>query len=358
MQTTPFPSDFRQCPRCLFTSDIVPVPEQGQCSYCDLHDELDRRSTDIEPILEKIRRKKGKYNCLIGISGGLDSSTMLYAAVKHWGLKPLVIHFSNHWNTEIAEQNMMNLIKKLNIDAITYYTNKEEYDNICRAFLYFGLPDADLANDLAMGKLMYETAVQHKIKYVLNGHCFRTEGSTPKLWTRMDARYLADVYERYTGEELINYPNLTFWDQIKYAMRGITQVRPFHYRNSNKEYLQKEMIEFIGWQSYGPKHAENYYTNWLGSVILPQKFGIDKRIVYVSAQIRSGQITKEEGRAKLNEMYTPALPPMDEFIQCITGEIGDREKFRHYNFKKYKWLLWVLMKIGTIPRTMWVKYCN
>jgi tRNA(Ile)-lysidine synthase TilS/MesJ len=116
----------------------------------------------------------------MGISGGIDSSTLLYTAVKYWNLKPLVIHFDNHWNAPEALHNMSQLVKLLGVDSITYTVNKEEYDRLNDAFLWAGTPDADIPNDIAMTKLMYDTAFKYNIKYILNGHDFRTEGSTPK----------------------------------------------------------------------------------------------------------------------------------------------------------------------------------
>src|SRR5690606_29461099 len=121
----PMKNEIVECPRCLFTSDIATIGER-QCNYCDLHDKLEAQSNpaDFYKVLEKIRKHKGQYNCLVGISGGLDSSTLLYAAVKHWGLKPLVIHFDNGYNNAQATANMNNLVSKLNVNAIVYKLDK------------------------------------------------------------------------------------------------------------------------------------------------------------------------------------------------------------------------------------------
>jgi len=220
----------KECPRCLFTEDFATIGEK-QCSYCDLHDELERQVHGVRlyDVLRPIQKIKKKYNCLIGISGGLDSSTMLYAAVAIWDLRPLVIHFDNGWNNATAESNMKQLISELGVDAITYRVNKREYDDLNFAFLDAGVPDADIPNDIAMTKLMYDTAEKYGIKWILNGHDFRTEGSTPAKWTYMDAKYIQDVFKKSYGHKLQNYPLFTFWDQIRCAIKGIKQVRPFYY---------------------------------------------------------------------------------------------------------------------------------
>ena len=198
-----------ECKNCLITNDLCKFKE-GECMFCEMHKELDSKNDDFSPVLEKMKKQKGKYNCIIGISGGADSSTMLYAAVKKWGLKPLVIHFNNHWNTDNATFNMKQLVQKLNVDFIEFYVNKEEFDNLNKAFLMAGTPDCDIPNDIAMTKLMYETAEKYNIKYILNGHCYKTEGSTPKQWTYMDAKYIKSVYNTFFNKELTNYPLFTF----------------------------------------------------------------------------------------------------------------------------------------------------
>ena len=140
-----------ECEKCLITDDLCNF-EHNICMFCKMHEELDSKNPDLNPVLEKMKQQKGKYNCIVGISGGADSSTMLYAAVKKWGLKPLVIHFNNHWNTDNAIHNMKQLVKKLNVDFIEYYVNKEEFDNLNKAFLMAGTPDCDIPNDIAMTK--------------------------------------------------------------------------------------------------------------------------------------------------------------------------------------------------------------
>jgi len=345
-----------ECKKCLMTSDISDIKDDI-CNFCVLHNTIENNYINFNPVLEKIKNQNTKYNCITGISGGLDSSTLLYTAVKIWKLKPLVIHFNNHWNTTMATENMMKLIKKLNIDFIEFYVNKEEYDNLNKAFLMAGVPDCDIPNDIAMTKIMYETAEKYNIKYILNGHCYKTEGSTPLKWTYMDAKYIKDVYRKIFNKELENYPLLTFTDQYNYSKLGIEQIRPFHYKNVDRFKLDEEMKEYIDWKYYGWKHGENIYTDFIGSYLLPKKFGIDKRIVYLCAKIRSGLITKEDAREVLkSEPCFDTAIIGNEYLDLINSPIVDRESYDRYNFKEANWLIYYLYLLGTIPYTFYTKY--
>jgi len=345
-----------ECKKCLITDDLCKFKE-GICMFCEMHKELDSKNEDFFPVLETMKQEKGKYNCIIGISGGADSSTMLYAAVKKWGLKPLVIHFNNHWNTDNAIFNMKQLVQKLNVDFIEFYVNKEEFDNLNKAFLMAGTPDCDIPNDIAMTKIMYETCEKYNIKYILNGHCYKTEGSTPKAWTYMDAKYIKDVYRKFFKKELVNYPLFDFKDQLHYNTLNIEQIRPFHFQDVNRFELDEEMKKFIGYKSYGWKHGENSYTDFVGSYLLPRKFGIDKRIVYLSARIRTGLLTKDEARNILNcepSFDTDILG--DEYMDLIDAPIVDRSEYDSYNFKEANWMIYYLYLCGTVPYTFYIKY--
>ena len=355
-----------ECPRCILTSDIVTVPTNGQqCEYCDLHDRLEANANprQLRSEIAKVRAEKGRYNCIIGISGGLDSSTLLYLAVTEWELRPLVIHFDNGWNGEAAKRNMDRLCEKLNVERIVYHPAKLEYDRLNDAFLAAGVPDADIPNDIAMTKLMYETADRYGIKWILNGHDFRQEGSTPAKWTYMDAKYIQSVYRAKWHEDLKHYPLFTFLDQVKFGLKGIKQIRPFHYI-TDRTVAEYHMKKHIGWCDYGAKHAENIYTEYVGVKLLPEKFGIDKRIVYLSARVRSKLMTKTEAHAL---MRLPAKFDMDKlgkakaYIEDLAkSPIQPREMFDRYDFRAWhmKAIVWLLAKFKVVPETFYVKYCK
>lgn len=355
---------YLKCKRCLFTSEIAKMGKE-QCEYCDIHDALSSQSNpdNLYKELDRIKKdgKGKKYDCLIGISGGLDSSLLLYLAVRKFGLRPLVIHFDNLWNTQAAKDNMDNLVRIMGVDSIFYKIDNYEYTDLCLAFLHAGLPDADIPNDIAMTKLMYDTADKYGIKWILNGHDFRTEGSTPRKWTYMDAKYIQSVYRWYTKKELKNYPLFTAKDQILYGFKGIKQIRPFHYIPDRHKY-EVAMKEEIQFKEYGGKHAENIYTEFVGSSLLPQKFGIDKRIVYLSAMVRSGKMSRQEAELILEIKPRFDMNKLGEFglsiIKATESEIQDRSNFDKYNFSKYRLVWWLLAKLKIVPYTFYIKYAT
>lgn len=355
-----------ECSRCLFDSSIAKIDlVTGECEYCTLQDQLraNAKPEDWYPILSKIKSSgKGKqYDCLVGISGGEDSSVLLYLAVRVWRLRPLVIHFNNRYNRLEANNNIRVLTEKLNVNFIEYFVDQKEYNNLTNAFLEAGLQDADIPNDIAMAKLMYTAARQYKIKYILNGHDFAREGSSPAAWSYMDAKYVQSVYKKWANKELKNYPLYTFWDQIVSGFLGIKQVRPYHYMpNLNRNETMKDLLA-MGWQDYGGKHNENIYTAFVGNFLLPsKKFNIDKRRTYLSAQIREGYITKEYAKEVLQE---PAQFDLDdlgdrqwEILDLVNLRKGKREEYERYNFKKWKFVIWILWKMGIVAQTFYYKY--
>jgi hypothetical protein len=347
-----------ECSRCLLTSDVTNV-ENGYCDFCRMHDELEKlRPEGLEKILAKVRKQKG-YQVLIGISGGFDSAYLLWYTVHVLKLKPLVLHFDNGWNYPFAERNMMNLVYKLGVGLVRVYKD-EYYDKLCGALLLAGVKDADIANDMYMADIMQTTARKYKIKYVFNGHDYRTEGSTPIKWSYMDAKYIQSVYKWAYDEPLKTQHLQTFWKQIK---SGIKQIRVFHYTEV-PQILKAAVLTELGFEDYPVKHGENIYTKWVGYWLLPVKWGIDKRKVYLSAQIRSNYLSKEQALKKLQE-------PVDfenEYIEQIEKTVGvtiaqalNAEKhtykdFDYYNFKRFKPLIWVMMKLKLVPYTFYKKY--
>jgi hypothetical protein len=349
-----------ECTRCLFTSDIVNIHKDGECEMCKLQDKL--RSESREPwdeVLKKIKRKgEGKkYDCLIGISGGEDSSCMLYLAVKVWGLRPLVIHFNNRTNRPEADHNMKVITDHLNVNFVQYFPDKKEYEDMCDSLLRAGVPDADIVNDIAMAKLMYLAARENGIKYILNGHDFRNEGSSPKSWSLIDSTYLQSIYKK----EIKNYPLYTIKDQIISGLLGIKQIRPYHYATHNRAIILEQLFK-IGYKDYKGKHNENIYTAFVGNYLLPRKFKIDKRRTYLSAQIREGYIDKEYAKTKLVDFPAFNLDDLAERKDHVLGlanaaPIKQRTAYKATNFKKYRIIFWLLMKFKIVPYSFFYKYC-
>lgn len=355
----------KECTRCLFDDSIAELDEKGVCTYCRLQETLTKNAdpSDWPVILNKIKEKgEGKqYDCLIGISGGEDSSTLLYLAVKIWGLRPLVVHFNNRTNRPVANNNIRVLIDHLNVNFIEFYLDNQEYNNLCDALLMAGVPDADIANDVCMSKIQVKTAMDYGIKYILNGHSFREEGSSPKAWSVIDTTYLNDVYKKHFGKDLVNYPLLTVWDQIWSAIYGLRKISPFHYHHHNRPEILKKLKE-IGWHDYGGKHNENIYTAFVGNYLLPTKFNIDKRRTYLSAMIREGKISKADAKKVLvrpSQFNLDDLGERKEHILFLAknSPIGSRNNYKFTNFKMLRPVFWALMQLGVFPKTAYKKYC-
>ncbi len=335
-----------ECDRCLLTDDIAEIVD-GTCEYCKMNDHLERdcfyHTQKFFRLIEKIKKRKG-FQVLMGISGGIDSSYLLVWAVK-MGLRPLVVHFDNGYNTPEAEANMARIVKELGVTLIRYSLPQEEYSELNYAFQKAKVTDADIPNDMAMSAIMMDLADKYKIKYVLNGHDFRNEGSCPLRWTYMDAKYLNSVYRWYTGKDLEHFPLLTFKKQLIYALKGIKQLRPYNYNPITDE-GKLEVLKEYGFLEYGAKHAENSYTKEMAYEYLPKMFGINKSILYLSARVRTGWLSKEEAR----KMYKK--PGKGEYSDCMCTY----KDFDHYNFKRFKPLLRLLAKLKLIPYQFYKKY--
>lgn len=355
-----------ECPRCLFTSDIADIPtDGGQCNYCDLQDSQRNQAREPwEDVLHKIRKKGHgrKYDCLVGISGGEDSSVLLYLAVKVWKLRVLVLHINNRTNRPQATNNIQILRDNLNVNFIEYFPAKDEYDELTDSLLKAGVPDCDISNDVIMAKLTFKFAKDNDIKVTLNGHSYREEGSSPKAWSFLDTTYLLDIYKRFTGKDLYYYDVLTLWDQIHAGLTGMLRVSPYHYADHGRSDVITK-LKYMGWQDYGGKHNENIYTAFIGNYVLPNKFHIDKRRTYLSAAIREGNMTKKFAKEILE---TPAgfnLNDLGEkrkhLVHLVdSSPIRPRTDYKMTNYKKIKPLLWMLVKMNVFPLSAYKKYCQ
>ncbi len=189
------------CIQCIYDDDIpnMTFNEKGVCNYCQIHEDLerlyptgsegDRRLKDLFKKIKSEGTERGKqYDCVIGVSGGCDSSYLIYKAVE-MGLKPLAVHFDNTWNSPIATQNIQKILSKLNVDLFTIVVNNKEYDDIYRAFMHAGVKDIEAPTDIGLLMTMYKACAKYNLSYILEGHSFRTEGISPLGWLYMDGKY-------------------------------------------------------------------------------------------------------------------------------------------------------------------------
>jgi len=302
------------CTRCVSDTTIpnIKFDAGGVCNFCRIHDELeqahqlnDENRRRFEKLIARIKRegRKKEYDCVVGVSGGRDSTYVLYNAIR-LGLRPLAVHFDNGWNSEIAVSNIKQATTRLNVDLHTVVADWEEFKDLQKAFLKASVSDAEIPTDYAILSVLYKEAANAGTRYILNGHSFRTEGIVPLGWTYMDGRYVHSVHRKFGLMKIRSFPIMSMADLIYYTLvRRITFVNLLRYIEYDQKNAGEIMTQELGWQYYGGHHHENVYTHFFQSYLLPQKFKIDKRKIEYSALIRSGQMTREAALKEIEKPY-------------------------------------------------------
>jgi len=303
------------CNRCVSDTTIpnIKFDAEGVCNFCRIHDELesahqlnDENQRRFEKLIARIKHegRKKEYDCVVGVSGGRDSTYVLQNAIR-LGLRPLAVHFDNGWNSEIAVSNIKRATTKLNVDLHTVVADWEEFKDLQKSFLKASVSDAEIPTDYAILSVLYKEAANAGTRYILNGHSFRTEGIVPLGWTYMDGRYVHSVHKKFGRMRIRSFPVMSMADLVYYTLaRRITFVNLLRYIEYDQKKAGEVMSRELGWQYYGGHHHENVYTHFFQSYLLPQKFGIDKRKIEYSALIRSGQMTREDALKDLEKPYT------------------------------------------------------
>ncbi|MFN8229372.1 MAG: N-acetyl sugar amidotransferase [Bacteroidia bacterium] len=374
-------NSYKTCSRCLMDTTVngITFDEKGECTFCKIHDDLEKKyplneSTEhkLNALISKIKKegKSKKYDCIVGISGGRDSSYTLYTVVK-MGLKPLAVHFDNGWNSENAVRNIENLCKKLNVDLYTHVANWEEFKDLQKSFLKASVPDAEVPTDWVIFSVLFEQASKHNIKYIIHGHSFRTEGTTPLTWTYMDGKYVNSIHRTFGKVKIKSFPIMSLSKYLFYTFfKRIKQVRLLYYLPYDEKKILQMLTDDVGWINYGGKHHESMYTGFFQSYILTRKFNIDKRKLHYSALMRSGQISKEQAQEIIKkDPYTGGLETLNyclkkleyseqEFNEIMNLPIKSFMDYgSYYNTikrleKPIKWAT----NLGLIPETVYRKY--
>jgi len=299
------------CTRGLWDETVpgIRFDENGVSNYAKLFDRLveefprgDQGQEDWGKLVSNMKEsgKSKAYDCIIGVSGGTDSSYLLHLA-KEEGLRPLAVNLDNGWNSDIAVKNIKTMTNALEIDLETYVIDYEEIKGLLRGYILAELPWIDIPTDLAIKSVLYKIAAREKIKHVMRGNDFRSEGSQPNEWTYGDGKQLKHVHKKFGGAKLKTFPNYTFQNLIINGFfKGVKSIYPFYYIEYNKNKAQKFLEDKYGWEYYGGHHHENYFTKFAISYWLFEKFGIDKRIITYSAQVLSGEISREYALEDIN----------------------------------------------------------
>jgi N-acetyl sugar amidotransferase len=328
MTTTLAPTIHQRCTHCVMdtTDPAITFDEDGRCSHCrDAEIALARLPRDdaetdarLAEIAERIRAAApdDEYQCLVGLSGGVDSSYVALQAAR-LGLRVLAVHFDNGWNSEIAVSNIEKLCTTLDLDLVTEVIDWREFRDLQRSFLLASVIDVELVTDHAIFATMLRLAREHGIRYVLSGNNAATESILPRawVWPKQDKRNIAAIHERFGSVPLTTFPTcgIVRWGMARYAGLGPRYVELLNALRFRKDEAMAELEAEVGWRYYGGKHYESTFTRWYQAHLLPEKFGVDKRLAHLSSLVANGELGRDEALAALDEpLYEPGALAEDE----------------------------------------------
>lgn len=353
-------SPAQTCTRCVMdTSDPnIRFDEAGVCNHCHTFENVTSRdwypnaegTRRWEVILQEMRAAgRGRdYDCILGLSGGIDSSYVALKA-KEWQLRPLVVHVDAGWNSELAVANIEKIVKYCNFDLHTHVVDWEEMRDLQLAYLRSGISNQDVPQDHIFFSSLYHFATSNGIRYILSGGNLATEGIFPTGWhgAAMDAINLKAIHRKYGERPLKSYKTIGFFEYYFWypLVKKMRTARPLNYLSYDKNKAITELENTIGWRSYGRKHGESLFTKLFQNHYLPTKFGYDKRRPHLSSLIVSGQLTRAEAVEKLAEpLYDPQELEIDinyfckklrisrdQFDGFITGPKRDYSEFANWD---------------------------
>jgi N-acetyl sugar amidotransferase len=322
--------NYQICTRCVMdTSDPeIEFDGQGYCNHCTAALERmrrqllppDQRKAALADLVEKVRADgRGKrYDCIIGVSGGVDSTTTAYM-VKKLGLRPLAVHFDNGWNSELAVDNIKNTLDILDIPLYTYVVDWEEFRDLQISFLKASVANCEAPTDHGLTATLFRSAHREGLRYILSGSNIVTEAIMPLSWGHynQDLRHLKALHRRFGTIPLRTMPTISIPHYLYYVfLRGMRQIPFLNYIEYDKQVYKELLIRELGWRDYGGKHYESVWTRFFQGYYLPTKFGFDKRRPHLSTLICSQQMTRDAALAELEEpIYEAGLLRQDmEFV--------------------------------------------
>ena len=363
--------DYQACVRCVMDTsdpDIV-FDTTGVCNHCFEFDKA-RDTQSLSPeaavsklheLVDKIKQegRNKKYDCIKGVSGGVDNTYHVYL-LKHLGLKPLVVHLDNGWNSELAVQNIENIITRLGFDLYTRVLNWNEFRELQLAYLKASVLDLEALTDHAISATLFHQANRYGVKYIMAGTNRATEAILPLNWRYAnktnDAVNIKAINDQFRKKPIKDFPMLSFQKHAYYwKIKKIEWVSPLDYVQYDKANAKKIIESELGWRDYGGKHYESIITRFYQGYILPKKFGIDKRRAHLSTLIVSGQITRNEA---LLELQKPLLEEaiLKQDLEFVPKKLGiSKEAFddimqlppkNHYDYKTDKKLRELIIKLS------------
>lgn len=307
---------YRQC--AISVMDNIADPditfdEKGICNYYYEYKAAEERDVfkgeagakKIDDLVREIKQKRNgkQYDCIVGLSGGADSTYLAWLA-KEKGLNPLLVHFDYGWNSELAISNIEKAVKILNLDLYTYVMDWEEFKDLLRSYFKASVLDLDVPADHMIFGALYKTANKYGINYILSGNNVQTEYTLPKTWNynKFDIVNLRNIHRKFGARSLTKLPALGLWNQAYYQLvKNIKSVQLLNYLDYNKNDIRNLISKELEWRDYGGKHHESVFTRFYQGYILPKKFLIDKRKAHLSNLVFSGQLTKAEALEELSK---------------------------------------------------------
>jgi len=334
-------SSYQQCTRCVMdTSDQdIRFDENGYCNHCRHYFEITSKLSyqgnqdheRLNRVIEKIKiaGRNSRYDCLVGISGGVDSCYTAYIA-KKMGLRVLVTHMDNGWDSEAAVKNIKYIVNKLGLDYESYVLNWEEFRDLQLAFLKASVPEAETPTDIAILAALHRVAAKNNIKYIISGGNYATEGILPQSWhyDAKDLKYLKAIQKRFGTQKLKSFPTFGFFREFYYKFfKGIRIVYLLNYMPYSKKEAKELLEKELDWKYYGGKHHESFYTKFIQSFLLYKKFGIDYRRATYSTMICTGEMNREDALSEINNHKPFNKNTLEDDIQylCKKLEISRNE---------------------------------
>jgi len=334
----------KECSRCVINSiddkDLI-IDDKGICNYCNYYERevnnlgsLKHRTLLLNNKIEEVksRGRNKKYDCIVGLSGGLDSSFMVYWLCEN-GLRPLVVHLDNGWNSSLAVQNIENICQKLDLDLHTHVIDWNEFRELQIAYLKASVVDIEVLTDHAIKAIIYQMAQKYKIKYSFSGFNFATEAIMIKDWTykKGDFSNIKDIAKTYGSiTKFKTYPHLKFWKNLYYTLfLKLEVIHLLNYIDYNKRKSKSIIEEKLDWVDYEGKHYESIFTKFYQAYILNEKFNIDKRKVHLSNLICSQQITKKEALLELKKPLYSSPTVLQNEIDFVLKKLSiEKKEFR------------------------------
>jgi N-acetyl sugar amidotransferase len=320
------------------TDQFINFDSNGRCNHCNDYDAMNKSwsldslisNNEIEKLFNKIKtRGKGQqYDCIVGLSGGVDSSYIALLA-KEYGLRPLCVHLDNGWNSELAVANIHNIVKINGFDLYTHVIDWEEFKDLQRSFFKANVVDIEVLSDHAIFGVIMQLAKKYNIKSILSGANISTEYIMPRSWVhrKQDLTNIKDIQKKFGTVKIKSFPQVSTLNHVlSMYVLGYKVYKPLNYLRYNKDQVKKVLTEKLGWRDYGGKHHESIFTKFYQAHILPTKFNIDKRKAHQSTLICSKQTTRDAALEELKKpLYNPNELPLDFEFVCKKLEFSETE---------------------------------